>query len=139
MLDRGLFQLNILYIYIYIYIYIYQESDGKAKVIRCVLVRTCDIRTAYSSLNMSVYLINRYIWNNLQLGNLKLNCLLLKLQSQTQKNVYKHIVCHMPPCLPTEQPIGHGYGYGMDPSIQSLWQSVRITIIQLQMILVMNL
>ena len=28
---------------------------------------------------MSVYLINRYIWNDLQLDNLKVNCLLLKL------------------------------------------------------------
>ena len=41
-----------------------------------------------SSLDMSVYLINEYIWlkDDLQLGKLKENCLLLKLYHK-QKNV----------------------------------------------------
>ena len=34
---------------------------------------------------MFVYLINRYIWNDLQLGKLNVNCLLLKLNRKLRK------------------------------------------------------
>ena len=41
-----------------------------------------------SSLDISVNLINRYIWNDLQLGKLKVNCLLLKLNRLGLRNIF---------------------------------------------------
>ena len=53
---------------------------------QCVPVRMRDTRTANTAVIIYIYIYMIYE-DDLQLGKLKENCLLLKLLSQTQKNV----------------------------------------------------
>ena len=60
------------------------------RYIQCVLVRMCNIHVHILLIQQPWYvcisfIYNRYIWNVLQLGNLKVNCLLLKLYCKLGK------------------------------------------------------
>ena len=66
-----------------------QYYISKASVAKCMLVRIISEISNHAciGLDMSVYLINEYICmkNDLQLGKLKENCLLLKLHRKLRK------------------------------------------------------
>ena len=57
-------------------------------------------QSRYVCVSMSAYLFNRYIRNDLQLGNLKVNCLLLKLYRKLRKIFLSPKRESNPQCIP---------------------------------------